>query len=46
MTKDYTNYTIEDLINKAKVYIPNTENLQSLMGFISTSAPMANFVNA
>ena len=24
----------------------NTENLQSLMGFISTSAPMANFVNA
>ena len=30
MTKDYTNYTIEDLINKAKVYIPNTENLQKI----------------
>ena len=30
MTKDYTKYTVDDLIEKAKVYIPNEENLEKI----------------
>ena len=30
MTKDYTKYTIDDLIEKVKVYIPNEENLNEI----------------
>ena len=30
MTKDYTKYTIDDLIEKVKVYIPNEENLKEI----------------
>ena len=30
MTKDYTSYTIDNLIEKAKVYIPEEDNLQKI----------------
>ena len=30
MTKDYTKYTIDDLVEKAKVYIPEEENIEKI----------------